>query len=73
MKQKKWKDCPVCGLKGSVKLKEGFYKKFKLKNYPSVKIGPLDKYVCQKCHEGIYTIRTSNLIESQLTNYRISH
>lgn len=46
------------------------YQLFESKSYPSIKVGPLNEYVCNKCGEGLYTIKSRNLIESKLSEHR---
>lgn len=70
MKQKKWKDCPACGAKDSMRLKKFRSRSFGFKSFPAIKIGPISEYVCGKCGDGIYTIKSGNLIEARLTEYR---
>lgn len=70
MKQKKWVDCPSCGFKGGMHFKKYPSKIFESKKYPKVKIGPLSEYVCRNCNEGIYTIRTDNLIQVKLAEHK---
>lgn len=73
MKQKKWTDCPSCGAKGSMNFKKYRNKLFVSKKYPSIKIGPVSEYVCKKCGDGLYTIKSSNLIEAKLAEHRAYH
>ena len=70
MKQKEWKNCPVCGAMESMKLKKHTYQDFPSKFYPSIKIGPLDIFECNKCHDGIYTIESNNLIQTKLSEHK---
>ncbi|EKD47494.1 MAG: hypothetical protein ACD_66C00033G0001 [uncultured bacterium] len=70
MKQKQWKDCPVCGAKDSMRFKENFSERFKFKSCPSLIIEGLSGYFCKKCKDGIYTIETDNLIESKLAEHK---
>lgn len=46
---------------------------FESKKYPAVKIGPLSEYICSKCKDGIYTIRSLNLIEEKLGEHQACH
>ncbi len=73
MKQKKWKDCPTCGALGSMQFKTHRKKIFESKKMPDLKVGPLSEYVCSKCHDGIYTISSSNLIEAKLAEHQAHH
>lgn len=73
MRQKKWKNCPACGATNSMHFKKNEWHVFHSKKYPSIKIGPLSWYVCQKCREGIYTIQSINSIESRLKEHQARH
>ena len=68
MKEKKWKDCPMCGSKGSMKHKTGLTETYKLKGYAPIEIGLLDGYFCDVCSEGFYSIKSEKLINSGLAD-----
>lgn len=73
MKQKEWKNCPACGAKGSMNLKKYLRKRFDSKSYPSIQIGPVSLFECKQCHDGIYTLESSNLIEAKLSEHKARH
>jgi YgiT-type zinc finger domain-containing protein len=70
MKNKKWTDCPSCGAKGSMKLKKGIKEIYQVKNYGTIPISDLSGYECSKCNERIYLIKSSNKINSAITDLK---
>lgn len=61
MKERKWKDCPVCGKADSMDLHRGVNKTLKTKSGYSKTI-EIDLYVCDSCNEGIPTNAASKII-----------
>jgi len=57
MKQKQWKDCPVCGAKDSMYFKRTLKQEIHLKNYPLLTLSKLEGYQCRECSEAILNIR----------------
>lgn len=73
MKEKKWKDCPICGAKGSMQFRKNVSHTFKSKSYPSVKISGLSKYQCKECRDAIYTIASENKIQAAMVAHKAKH
>lgn len=61
MKEKKWKDCPVCGKENSMSLQKGVNKTLKTKS-GFLKTVAVDLYVCSSCGEAIPTHAGAKLI-----------
>lgn len=66
MKDKVWKNCPICGRKNVMKLKRNFRDEYVVKGYPKIMIGPLTGYFCPFCNDGFLTRRSEKLIDSKL-------
>lgn len=64
MKQKKWKNCPLCGFKNSMKYRTNIFVNVKVKGYPAIKKTKIKGYHCGKCKETILTISEMRRIES---------
>ena len=70
MKQKEWKDCPVCGKKGSMKLKKRLFDVVELKGYEPIRVGPLEAFICNNCGDGFNTIKSSRMRKAQIAEGR---
>jgi YgiT-type zinc finger domain-containing protein len=68
MKEKKWIDCPSCGSKGSMKLKNNVSETYRNPGYGPITVKQLDGYFCAVCGEGIYTIKSNKKIVSTLAD-----
>jgi len=68
MKLKKWKDCPSCGAKGSMKYKKNITETFNIEGYEPFIIVSLDGYFCSVCSEGFYSNKSEKIINSNLAD-----
>jgi YgiT-type zinc finger domain-containing protein len=66
MKIKKWKDCPSCGAKNTMKLKNSISETYRLNGYKPITINSLEGYFCSECGEGFYSLRAEKIINSKL-------
>ena len=66
MKDRVWKDCPVCGSKDSMVYKENVTETYKTQsgNVKPFKVTELSGYFCKVCKDGIFTKRSSNKIRA---------
>ena len=70
MKEKKWVDCPSCGSKDSMALKTNITENYHVKDYGNLKITGLDGYFCKVCKDGIYSIKSQNLIHALVAEFK---
>lgn len=70
MKDKKWVNCPSCGAKGSMSLKNNINEIYHIKNYGVLKISNLSGYECNQCKERIFLIKSSNKINSAIIDLK---
>src|SRR3990167_948809 len=63
MKQKKWKHCPVCGAKDSMKKKKTLRQTIRLKGYPLLTVKNLEGFECSFCKEVIVTIHACRRVD----------
>jgi YgiT-type zinc finger domain-containing protein len=68
MREKKWVDCPSCGTKGSMKFKKNISQTYRNPGYEPITVTHLDGYFCAVCDEGLFTIKSSKKIMSQLAD-----
>jgi YgiT-type zinc finger domain-containing protein len=66
MKIKKWKDCPSCGAKNSMKVKKNISETYKIPGYNPITINSLDGQFCTECSEGFFSIKSEKVINSKL-------
>jgi YgiT-type zinc finger domain-containing protein len=64
MREKKWKDCPVCGAKDTMKKKSGITETVTPKGYEKITIKNLDGQFCEKCGEGFWSIKSNRKVNS---------
>ena len=63
MKQKKWKNCPVCGAKDSMHLKKNLVQIICPEGYPSLEIKTVQGFQCNQCKESILTIAACRRVD----------
>jgi YgiT-type zinc finger domain-containing protein len=68
MKEKIWKDCPVCGAKGTMKRKSKIFNKVTPLDYQQITVGPLSGQFCSACNEGFLDRKSIALYESQIAD-----
>lgn len=70
MKQKKWKNCPLCGFKNSMRYRTNVSVDVKVRGYPSIKKNKIKGYHCKKCKETILTIAEVNRIDRLIGQHK---
>ncbi len=70
MKEKVWKDCPACGAHGSMSLRANLIERVDGKGYKPFSVKGLEGYICQKCHDGILTIKSENRLRVEIMENR---
>lgn len=70
MREKIWKDCPACGARNSMKLKNNVSKTFKGQSGRSAKVDGLALYVCSKCGDSIATNSSDRKINSAIAELK---
>lgn len=70
MKQKKWKHCPVCGAKNSMKKKKALQQTIRLKGYPPLTVKNLEGFECSRCREAIVTIHACRRVDRLVAKLR---
>lgn len=73
MREKKWHDCPACGVKNSMHVKRKLSEKFELPGYPAVKISGLDGQFCSSCGEGFWSLKSERMITRLLGEHMAEH
>jgi YgiT-type zinc finger domain-containing protein len=68
VKIKKWKDCPSCGAKNSMKNKTNISETYTSSGYKPITIHSLDGYFCSVCSEGFFSLKSEKIINSRLAD-----
>jgi galactose-1-phosphate uridylyltransferase len=67
MREKKLKDCPLCGATNSMKLKNNIFMKLKTNDYDEIEVGPLSGQFCEECGDGFYDAKSNRLRAKQIS------
>lgn len=73
MREKKWKDCPVCGAKGSMRVKKGLTERLIVKGYPPVDIKNLDGQFCEECGDGFWSLKSDRELNRQVAGHMANY
>lgn len=73
MREKKWKHCPACGAKNSMRQKTGLTEQFHPRGYPPLDIDNLEGQFCEQCGDGFWSLKSTRRITSLLTKHRAAH
>jgi len=66
MREKKWKDCPVCGAKDSMRYQMGLKDRFSPPGYEPIEVKGLDGFFCQECEDGFWSLKSKGEISRKL-------
>lgn len=73
MREKKWIDCPACGAKKSMHVKNDLSERFHPAGYPPVDINGLDGQFCESCAEGFWSLKSERHIARLLAGHMAQH
>ena len=73
MREKKWDDCPACGVKNSMRAKKGQEERFNPPGYPPLDIAGLDGQFCESCGEGFWSLKSERRIARLLGEHMAEH
>ena len=73
MREKKWIDCPACGLKESMHATKNLDERLNPKGYPPLDISGLDGQFCSSCGEGFWSLKSERRITRFLAEHMARH
>ena len=73
MRDRKWTDCPACGMSSSMRAERDMREKFLPPGYPPVVIDSLDGQFCETCGEGFWSLRSERRIARRLAEHRAQY
>ena len=74
MRDEKWTDCPVCGSKGTMRMRRGLSEQLHPAGYPSApKIAGLSGQFCSKCGDGFWSKGSEQKIAQHLAKHMAEH
>ncbi|MBI1318466.1 MAG: hypothetical protein GC168_05870 [Candidatus Hydrogenedens sp.] len=73
MREKKWIDCPVCGTKKSMRVKQQLQERFHPQGYPPLDIDALEGQFCDACGEGFWSLASEKRIARLLGQHCATH
>jgi len=73
MREKKWKDCPVCGAKDSMRVKKGLTERLIVKGYPPVEVKNLDGQMCNECGDGFWSLKSERELNRQVAEHMANY
>ena len=69
MKEKKWIDCPVCGMKGMMRKRREMKERRHPPGYPPLDIEGLDGQFCKSCHDGFWSRRSGRKLTKEVVEH----
>jgi hypothetical protein len=73
MREKKWKDCPACGAKNSMRKKTELEERMLPSGYPPLDIEGLDGQFCESCGEGFWSLKSERRIARLLSEHMATY
>lgn len=73
MREKKWIDCPACGLKKCMHAKKNLDERLNPKGYPPLDISGLEGQFCSSCGEGFWSLKSERQITRCLAEHMARH
>ncbi|MBI1318309.1 MAG: YgiT-type zinc finger protein [Candidatus Hydrogenedens sp.] len=73
MREKKWKDCPVCGAKNTMQTRKNVSERFHPPGYPPLDIAELEGQFCSACGEGFWSLASERRIARLLAEHCATH
>lgn len=67
MREKKWRDCPACGARGSMHVRTGISETFNPADYAAIVIEGLDGSFCDLCGEGFWSLQSERKLARELS------
>ncbi|MBX7256751.1 MAG: hypothetical protein K1Y02_10345 [Candidatus Hydrogenedentes bacterium] len=69
MRDKDWKDCPICGSEGTMRYKKGIHERCKPKNYTPFEVKGLDGHFCTVCKDGFWTLASEQKLSKAISEH----